>query len=693
MKTFLAAILLFAAAVSAAQEPENERARIRRAKIEDIMRLQDLRTPFDTRLVGLLSDEDAAVRTRATLAYASLQDTAVIGLLTRNLTDPDPGTQDAAAFALGQTATRLSDAGRRELEHDLIWTRLPRTQASGRLIEEIGKFGTAEGLADLMTRVANVPPVQEPERLLMSIARFAMRGVVADDGVRFALRYVQQGSAAPWQAVYALQRIGKHPATLQEIEVVRLLSKHADPLARMNLATLLAKLGDAGGATEVLQRLADHDPDWRVRVNALRGLGSFTWSGNESVVRTFRRAFFDANQHVIITALSTFPSIGVSLADSTPAARETMGQLAYIAANATGGFPWQVQAEAAAALAQIDRAVPLALGRDGTGLRPLLRARLLRSAGESDDPRARDLLFGAAREDEPLIIAGAIDGLATLCRRNRSDMTLISTVVAESVRLLSARDVAVAATSASLLGDSLFRRRESVPPLLETLADLRPPHDTEAMQGIILTLGKIGDTRALQPLLAQLQSPDPSVANAAAAALQEMTGVDYSGRIQRKAEPLYVDLDFAYLRSLPPVVRVKLETARGDITIDLGTNDAPFTVMAVLKLAAQRGFYRGLTFHRVVPNFVVQGGDPRGDGWGGPGFAIRSEFSMRSYDTGTVGIASAGKDTEGSQFFITHSPQPHLDGRYTIIGKVVAGMDVADRLQVDDRIYDIVIAP
>jgi peptidylprolyl isomerase len=90
---------------------------------------------------------------------------------------------------------------------------------------------------------------------------------------------------------------------------------------------------------------------------------------------------------------------------------------------------------------------------------------------------------------------------------------------------------------------------------------------------------------------------------------------------------------------------------------------------------------------------VVQGGDPRGDGWGGPGFAIRSEFSLRSYETGTVGIASAGKDTEGSQFFITHSPQPHLDGRYTIIGKVVAGMDVVGRLQVDDRIYDIVVVP
>jgi cyclophilin family peptidyl-prolyl cis-trans isomerase len=89
-----------------------------------------------------------------------------------------------------------------------------------------------------------------------------------------------------------------------------------------------------------------------------------------------------------------------------------------------------------------------------------------------------------------------------------------------------------------------------------------------------------------------------------------------------------------------------------------------------------------------VPTFVIQGGDPQGDGWGGPGFTFRSEFSDYTYGTGTIGIASAGKDTEGSQFFITQSPQPHLDGRYTIIGRVVSGMTAVDEILVDDRIYE-----
>ncbi len=108
---------------------------------------------------------------------------------------------------------------------------------------------------------------------------------------------------------------------------------------------------------------------------------------------------------------------------------------------------------------------------------------------------------------------------------------------------------------------------------------------------------------------------------------------------------------------------------------------------------ARKGFYDGLTFHRVVPDFVIQGGDPRGDGEGGPGFTIRDELSQRPYLRGVVGIALDWEDTGGSQFFITHSPQPHLDARYTVIGRVLSGMDVVDQIQPGDvmrrvRVWD-----
>ena len=94
----------------------------------------------------------------------------------------------------------------------------------------------------------------------------------------------------------------------------------------------------------------------------------------------------------------------------------------------------------------------------------------------------------------------------------------------------------------------------------------------------------------------------------------------------------------------------------------------------------RKGYFDGLSFHRLVPDFVVQGGDPRGDGEGGPGYTIRDELNQEPYLRGTVGMALAWRDTGGSQFFITHSPQPHLDARYTVFGRVVSGMDVVDAL-------------
>ncbi len=96
------------------------------------------------------------------------------------------------------------------------------------------------------------------------------------------------------------------------------------------------------------------------------------------------------------------------------------------------------------------------------------------------------------------------------------------------------------------------------------------------------------------------------------------------------------------------------------------------------------GFYREQIFHRVVPDFVIQGGDRRGDGWGGPGYTLRSERNRVPFERGTVGIADSGLDTGGSQFFVCHSPQPHLTGRYTVVGRVVRGMHIVDAIEPGD---------
>jgi cyclophilin family peptidyl-prolyl cis-trans isomerase/HEAT repeat protein len=133
-----------------------------------------------------------------------------------------------------------------------------------------------------------------------------------------------------------------------------------------------------------------------------------------------------------------------------------------------------------------------------------------------------------------------------------------------------------------------------------------------------------------------------------------------------------------------------LDTNRGRVQIELDVINAPQTTHNFIALA-RRGYFNGVALHRVVPNFVVQGGDPGGDGEGGPGYAIRDELSDLPYLRGTVGMALSWADTGGSQFFVTHGPQPHLDGRYAVFGRVVDGMDVVDGLRRWDVIERVLI--
>ncbi|HRX01799.1 MAG TPA: peptidylprolyl isomerase [Anaerolineae bacterium] len=128
-----------------------------------------------------------------------------------------------------------------------------------------------------------------------------------------------------------------------------------------------------------------------------------------------------------------------------------------------------------------------------------------------------------------------------------------------------------------------------------------------------------------------------------------------------------------------------IETNRGTIEIEFFALDAPITVNNFVFLANQR-FYDGVTFHRVIPDFVIQGGDPTGTGRGGPGYKFADELrgNPHRHGTGTLSMANAGPNTNGSQFFITHSPQPHLDGRHTVFGKVTSGMDVVNAIQPGD---------
>ncbi|MGQ9526831.1 MAG: peptidylprolyl isomerase [Chloroflexus sp.] len=138
--------------------------------------------------------------------------------------------------------------------------------------------------------------------------------------------------------------------------------------------------------------------------------------------------------------------------------------------------------------------------------------------------------------------------------------------------------------------------------------------------------------------------------------------------------------------------RVTMETTRGTIELDLYPQHAPLTVNNFVFLVRE-GFYDGLTFHRVIKDFVIQGGDPTGRGSGGPGYRFRDEVvgNPLTHEAGVISMANAGPNTNGSQFFITHTPQPHLNGRHTVFGRVVAGMDVVYAIKQGDKMTRVTV--
>ena len=147
---------------------------------------------------------------------------------------------------------------------------------------------------------------------------------------------------------------------------------------------------------------------------------------------------------------------------------------------------------------------------------------------------------------------------------------------------------------------------------------------------------------------------------------------------------MQIDVDKTY--------RATIETPRGAIVIDLDPSAAPKTVNNFVSLARD-GFYDGLTFHRVIPNFMVQGGDPTGTGSGGPGYTFEDETQGNplTHERGVISMANAGPNTNGSQFFITHGPQPHLNGRHTVFGTVTEGMDAVDSIRQGDTMDSVTI--
>jgi cyclophilin family peptidyl-prolyl cis-trans isomerase len=265
-----------------------------------------------------------------------------------------------------------------------------------------------------------------------------------------------------------------------------------------------------------------------------------------------------------------------------------------------------------------------------------------------------------------LVALGAKDAEAALLERVESEDVVVRLTVAHGLARLKSQQGVAALVQA-------YERADKDPTYI-------------ARAAVLAALVEL-DPEAAKPLLRRaLGDRDWALRVRAAALLTKVEpGADLSQLRPAPPAPL------AELNEVAPMIdphvspMAYIDTEKGMIQIELAVLDAPRTVTNFVALA-RKNFLGGTPFHRIVPNFVVQDGDPRGDGEGGPGYTIRDEINQRPYLRGTVGMALDWEDTGGSQFFITHTPQPHLDGRYTVFGRVVAGLEVVDQLRQWDQI-------
>jgi cyclophilin family peptidyl-prolyl cis-trans isomerase len=311
---------------------------------------------------------------------------------------------------------------------------------------------------------------------------------------------------------------------------------------------------------------------------------------------------------------------------------------------------------------------------------PAVRAGLAAALAEIGDEASASILTGMLDEKDPGALAGVLEAIRK--RRGPESADVLRRHLAHpDFAVRTAAVVELAALKAPGLAATLapvYARAGGAPAIDVRLAVVDAVSAlTDAVSRGNLREAAGGDSshavrmRAAAALLAQkVEAPGPGEA-----------AVDRPPLDYREALAPYDPSPDVPLFTPRAIVH----TRHGPIEIHLNVVEAPLSVASFIDLA-RRGFYNGLAFHRVVPHFVIQGGDPRGDGSGGPGYTLRCEIGQRPYGRGTVGMAHSGKDTGGSQFFITHTPTPHLDGGYTVIGWVAAGMEAVDKVRQGDVI-------
>jgi HEAT repeat protein/cyclophilin family peptidyl-prolyl cis-trans isomerase len=620
-------------------------------------------------LLDMLSDDEARVRRRAALAVGRVRLAEGVAALVPLLKDEEPEVRQMAAFAMGL----IGDARARDPLLAALGDPAPMVQGSAaEALGLIGATDAAQAIGRLAAQIVQTggvtpPPGDEDDarrdtpastlRLcLYALVRLKaypqIASAVLDDRGQPRVRW--------WPVAYALQR-SEDPRALQALLT---LARESHPYTRAFAVKGLATLKDRAALPVLMPLLSSGERFVLVEtIRALGRIGDPAAAG--PLLRIIRDARADAQMRLEATSAiggirdpEAFDALTEVLFDTSPALRAAA--LRSLAAIDQQNFilllssldpdrEWRVRA----ALATILGGLPAEIGLP----------RLLTMVGDADQKVIPSVLASLVKLQAP-------------------------TAVAVLLERLTAGDPVVRAAAATGLGD--LKPASGAQALADAYRAGQRDSGNTARTAALAALAQYGAATALPVLRAAFADKDWAVRVRAAQLATQLDPVG-SADVQHQIRPAPTTLAAETYR-LPRLVnpgvstQIFIDTDRGTIQIELAVLDAPLTVENFTTLA-RKGYFNGLAVHRVVPDFVVQDGDPRGDGEGEPGYSIRDEFNERPYLRGAVGMAlEAWPDTGGSQWFITHSPQPHLDATYTVFGRVIAGMDVVDQIQQGDVI-------
>ncbi len=617
----------------------------------------------------MLGDGEARVRRRAALAVGRVGMSEGVQPLVALMADPVPEVRQMAAFSLGLLRDASSAASLRQALDD------PAPRVQGRAAEALGLIGDQSAsplIGQMVSRylrdVAELSPDHEsPLTPAADALRLGLGALVRLKAYEPLAAAVIDPSGRPyvhwWPVAFALERIQDPRARDALLVLARSQGRYTRAFAAKGLGTLKA----VEAVTELAAMLALFEREPGLAAEAARALGKIA----------------DPRARGDLIKLAANPRAGVMLrAEAVTALADIRGpEVVELLLDVVADRAPTIRAAALGALARRD---PEGFVTVLSGLDPDLhwsvRAALASALGAFDASVALPRLQQMLKDQDQRVIPSVLTAM-TKMRAPGIEPILLERLTAEDpvVRFSAATNLAELAPPGA------------VGRLVEAYRLAQTDTTYIARAAALAALAKFDDAAAHDTIVGALADKDWAVRVRARELLRQRDPAAAESSIAPSPARLaFADYQAPELVAPQFSTHVYLDTDKGAIEIELAMLDAPLTARNFVELA-RRGWFNGHSFHRVVANFVVQDGDPRGDGEGGPGYTIRDELNDRPYMRGTVGMALDWADTGGSQFFITHSPQPHLEARYTVFGHVVAGMDVVDRLDQWDLVRRVTV--